>query len=154
MPYFIWTHDLIVSVPSSYFILNFIYHQFCIMIKDCVFSFLFNVDLFIFERQSRSRGGAERGNTESEAGSRLPSVSTEPNGGLEPTKHEIITWAEVRRLTDWATKVPAPSLGSFNENSLYGSYWSEFSWISLHWRSLLWINICHNLCFHIFLIRE
>ena len=32
-----------------------------------------------------SRGGAEReGDTESEAGSRLPAVSTEPNTGVEP----------------------------------------------------------------------
>ena len=29
--------------------------------------------------------------TESEAGSRLRAVSTEPNVGLEPTSHEIMT---------------------------------------------------------------
>ena len=39
-----------------------------------------------------SRGGAEReGDTESEAGSRLQAVSTEPNIGLELTDHEIMT---------------------------------------------------------------
>ena len=44
------------------------------------------------ERQSISMGGAERGgDTESEAGSRLRAVSTEPNAGLEPTNHEIMT---------------------------------------------------------------
>ena len=38
------------------------------------------------ERQSTSRGGAEReGDTESEAGSRLWTFSTEPDAGLEPT---------------------------------------------------------------------
>ena len=48
-----------------------------------------------------SRGGAERkGDTESEAGSRLQAVSTEPDVGLEPMNREIMTWAEVRRLTD------------------------------------------------------
>ena len=50
--------------------------------------------LFIFERerQSVSRGGAEReGDTESEAGSRLRAVGTEPDTGLEPTNHEIVT---------------------------------------------------------------
>ena len=37
-------------------------------------------------------GGAEReGNTEPEAGSRLQAVSTEPDAGLEPTDHEIMT---------------------------------------------------------------
>ena len=52
-------------------------------------------------------GGAEReGDTESEAGSRLWAISPEPYAGLEPTDHEIVTWAEVGRLTDWATQVP------------------------------------------------
>ena len=39
-----------------------------------------------------SRGGAEReGDTESEAGSRLCTVSTEPDVGLELTNREIMT---------------------------------------------------------------
>ena len=39
-----------------------------------------------------SGGGAEKeGDTESEAGYRLSAVSTEPNEGLEPTNHEIMT---------------------------------------------------------------
>ena len=47
-----------------------------------------------------SRGGAERGaDTESEAGSGLGAVRTEPDAGLEPTNREIMTWAEVWRLT-------------------------------------------------------
>ena len=47
---------------------------------------------FIFERDIVSRGGAEReGDTESETGSRLPAVSTEPNAGLEPMNREIMT---------------------------------------------------------------
>ena len=48
--------------------------------------------IFEIERQRVSRGGAEReGDTESEAGSRLQAVSTEPDAGLEPTNHEIMT---------------------------------------------------------------
>ena len=44
------------------------------------------------ERQSTSGGGAEReGDTESEAGSRLPAVSTEPDAGLELRNREIMT---------------------------------------------------------------
>ena len=44
----------------------------------------------IFERQSASRGEAERErNTESEAGSRLQAIGTD--AGLEPTNHEIMT---------------------------------------------------------------
>ena len=39
-----------------------------------------------------SRGGAEReGDTESETGSRLRPVSTEPDAGLELTDCEIVT---------------------------------------------------------------
>ena len=41
-----------------------------------------------------SKGGAERergGDTESEAGSRLRAVSTEPNMGLGPMKRDIMT---------------------------------------------------------------
>ena len=59
------------------------------------------------ERQSMNGGGAEReGDTESEAGSRLWAVSTEPDAGLELTDREIMTWAEVGRLNDQATQAP------------------------------------------------
>ena len=52
-------------------------------------------------------GGAEReGVTESEAGSRLWAGSPEPDAGLELMDREIVTWAEVGRLTDWATQAP------------------------------------------------
>ena len=49
---------------------------------------------FFFERQRQSASGvgAEgEGGTESEAGFRLPDVSTEPDAGLEPTNREIVT---------------------------------------------------------------
>ena len=59
------------------------------------------------ERHSMSREGEEReGDTECEAGSRLWAVSTEPDAGFELTNCEIVTWAEVGRLTDWATQAP------------------------------------------------
>ena len=46
-------------------------------------------------------GGEEReGDTESEAGSRLRAISPEPDAGLELTDREIVTRAEVGRLTD------------------------------------------------------
>ena len=62
--------------------------------------------MFIFERETECEqgGGAKReGDTESEAGSRLWAVITEPDAGLEPTNLEIMTWAEVGHLTEWAT---------------------------------------------------
>ena len=51
-------------------------------------------------------GGETEGDPESEAGSRLWAVSTEPNTGLELTSYENKTWAKVGRSTDWATQVP------------------------------------------------
>ena len=64
------------------------------------------------ERDSVSRGGTEREeDTESEAGSSLWAISTEPDVGLEPTNCEIMTWAKVGCLTDWATQAPLRSLG-------------------------------------------
>ena len=48
--------------------------------------------------------GQREGDTESEAGSRVWAVSTESDMGLEPTNHEIVTWAKVGHLTDWATR--------------------------------------------------
>ena len=54
-----------------------------------------------------NRGGAEReGDTESEASSRLWAISPEPDAGLELVDREIVTWAEVRRPTNWATQAP------------------------------------------------
>ena len=63
----------------------------------------FNV--YFWERERMSRGGAEReGDTEFEAGSRLWVVSTEPEVGLEPTNSKIMTRAGVGQSTDWATQ--------------------------------------------------
>ena len=43
------------------------------------------------KRQSMSGGGVERGDIKSEAGSRLQTVNTEPDAGLELTNREIMT---------------------------------------------------------------
>ena len=48
--------------------------------------------------------GQTEGHTESEAGSRLWAGSPEPDMGLKLTNCEIMTCAEVGRLTDWATQ--------------------------------------------------
>ena len=51
-----------------------------------------DINPIVFERQSRSGGGADRErHTQSEAGSRLGAVSTELDLGLELTNHEIMT---------------------------------------------------------------
>ena len=63
--------------------------------------------------RSVSGGGADReGDTEPETGSRLWAVSTEPDTWFEPMNDEIMTWAEIRCLTDWDTQVPLSLLSS------------------------------------------
>ena len=62
---------------------------------------------FLRDRDKVWTGQEQReGNTESEAGCRLWAVSTEPDAGLKLTNREIVTWAKVRRSTDWATQAP------------------------------------------------
>ena len=74
-----------------------------------LYLFIFFQRLFIFgtERDRAMNGeGAEReGDTESETGSRLWAISPEPDTRLELTDREIVTWAEVGRLTDWAALI-------------------------------------------------
>ena len=68
----------------------------------------FSFSFFLRERQCKQGRGREReGDTESEAGSRLQAVSTEPNVGLKLQNHKIMTWAKVGSLTNWATQAPA-----------------------------------------------
>ena len=58
-----------------------------------------------------SGGGAEsEGDTESEPGSRLRAVGTEPDAGLRLTNPEITTRAEAGRLT---TEPPRRPRGSY-----------------------------------------
>ena len=71
-------------------------------------------------------GKGQRGReTESAAGSRLWAVSTEPEARLKPTNGETVTWAEVGRLTSWATQVPL-DVSSFTELLGQETYLSSF----------------------------
>ena len=49
------------------------------------------------ERESTNRGGAER-EGEREKPKQAPPFSAEPDMGLQPTKHEIMTLAETKSL--------------------------------------------------------
>ena len=62
---------------------------------------------------------------ESEGDTRLSAVSIEPSVGVEPTDHEIMTWAEVERLTNWATQVLQQQL-VFQGEQLQNNYWFYF----------------------------
>ena len=87
-----------------------------------------------------SGGGSEReGDTESEAGSRLWAINTEPDAGLELTDHEIMTWAEVGRSTDWATQAPQGSLNVYRLSwkQLGSSCQKPSTWQTDFWEFIL-----------------
>ena len=75
--------------------------------------------IYFWERESGTEvwvGESQKeGDTESEVGSTLWAIRTEPDMGLEFMDLEIMTWAEVGRPTDWATQVPHVSWFSLEE---------------------------------------
>ena len=96
--------------------------------------------MFIFEGEgdrmwAGERQGEKEGDTESKAGSRLWAVSTEPHSGLELRTCEIMTWAKVACLTDWATQAPQKEKCSWDLKrrsktlaiTLWRPFWSEAS---------------------------
>ena len=104
------------------------YHLFYLFI---FFKFFFQRFIYFWdrERQSMNGGGAEReGDTEPEAGSRLWAVSTEPDAGLELLDHKIMSWAEIRRLTKWATQSPSSSFKKAVYLETWDSYSAMVSW--------------------------
>ena len=100
----IWTHILVSG------------HMILFLVLDLFYFLFFNVYLFLRERNraQAGEGQKERETQNPEAGSSLWAVSTEPNTGLEPMNHEIMTWAKVRRLADWATQALLPFISDAN----------------------------------------
>ena len=80
----------------------------CLPFFPFLFPFFKNVYFWERERE-REREERER-HTESEAGSRLWAVSTEPDAGLKLTNREIMTWAEVGWLSHQLSHSGAPLL--------------------------------------------
>ena len=76
-------HAIAATRFTSTYVINSTPQDFFAIVN---YLFFFNVYLFLRERWSMRRGGAERdGDTELEAGSKLRAVSTEPNVVLELT---------------------------------------------------------------------
>ena len=99
----------------------------------------FNVYSFLWgrDRHSMSGRGAQREReteTKSKAGSRLWAVSTEPDTGLQSTSREIMTWAEVRHPTDWATLAPQASDSWSQLRSWLHSSWDQAPHGALRWQ--------------------
>ena len=75
------------------------------------FKFLKMFFIYFWDRErqrerERERRRVREGDTESETSSRLWAVSTEPDAGLEPVNHEIMSWAQVGLLTDRDAQAP------------------------------------------------
>ena len=89
--------------------------------------------------------GRERGIHRIRAGSRLWAISTEPDLGLELTDLEIMTWAKVGWLSDWATQVPLICVFLSLMSLTMSSALSLFVLISVS-SSFLW-QFCVFFCF-------
>lgn len=85
---------------------------------SCLWDLLINITSVVHMTEWWMR----EGDTESEAGSRLRAVSTEPHVELELTDREIMTWAEVRRPTNWATQVPQGFVFDFKSEGEGGTW--------------------------------
>ena len=96
LSFYYWVSRLVYFAYKS-LILYMIYKY---LLSSCGFfshflflNFFFSTFIYFWdrERQSMNGGGSEReGDTESETGSRLRAVSTEPDAGLEPTDCKIM----------------------------------------------------------------
>ena len=111
-----WTHKLWDHDLSQSWTLNRLTHPGAPDFWNFYFLiFFFFLHFIYFWEREREKAKAREGQRERERdrhriqwqapGSELP-VSTEPNTGLEPMNRKIMTWAEVGRLTNWATQMP------------------------------------------------
>ena len=89
--------------------------------------------LFIFERERECM--QRETHTESEVGSKLWAVHTEPDTGLELTNREIMISAKVRCLMEWATWVPQDKY-----------FLKEVTHLSLIWPSMSRPYVCVCVC--------
>ena len=73
-----------------------------------MFIYFWEKELMHVPMSSRGSGGCKERKRQ-KIWSRLCTVSTKPNMGLEPTNCEIMTWTKDGRSTDWATQAPQVS---------------------------------------------
>ena len=90
--------------------------------------------------------GRSREMRESEAGFWLQAVSTKPDARLELRSSEIMTWAKVRCLTNWATQVPPTYFFFSIKPSLH--FWTESCLV----RCVIFLRYCWFESTHILFI--
>ena len=85
--------------------MNYNHRQVYLILLDyyCIVIFSMKPNGYHPQRCTESEGRAEREGKRERIPSRLHTVSTGPNMGLELTIHEIMTWAEEKR---WLTEPP------------------------------------------------
>ena len=83
--------------------------------------------MFVYYFWERERARAGEGQREGDRGSKAGSAgSRDPNVGLKLRNNEIMTWAEVRGLTNWATQAPL-SAGFYRYHIFYAhNYYVEW----------------------------
>ena len=101
------------------------------------FNVYFNFYFWERERQSTSRGGAQR-DTESEAGSKLQAVSVELGPGIKLTNDEIMTWSKIKSQALKHVFLESLSLGF--------SIWLPFL-IKRFWHVIRWCYYTTNTSF-------
>ena len=88
--------------------------------------FYHNFKNYFWEREREHGRGRGRERGRQKIGSGLCADSREPNAGLKLMNYEIMTWAEVRHLTDWATQVPRTLYSQYvyiyNIYNIYNTY--------------------------------
>ena len=60
--------------------------------------------IYFWETEAEQQKRGRERDTHTQNPKQAPGVSTEPDAGPELTNHEIVSRAEVGRLTDWATQ--------------------------------------------------
>ena len=96
---------IIATLPTSPYHLYYLLHMRLLKrFHIFIYCFLIFLNVYFWEREyERGRGrGREAQKLKQAPGSEL----SEPSAGLEPTNCEVMTWAEVQGLTDWATQTP------------------------------------------------
>ena len=119
-------------------------------LKKIFFCLMF---IYFWERErdrARAGEGQRERETEFEAGFRLWAVSTEPNVRLKIMNCEIMTWAEVRHSTDWATQAPHQRFLFFFHNILLLIYISGSKSLPYIFNTILFYFILSYFIFYSF----
>ena len=99
------------------------------------------------ERERERERGRERGRHKIWGRLQALAVSAGPNVRRELTNHEIMTWAEVRCWTDWATQAPLAHAHIESETRFWNPHFIQLKKLGKHnywWTQ--WASPVHPSC--------